>query len=218
VDLRALCPPVYDQGVLSSCTANALAAGIDFERRKQHLPILTPSRLFIYYNERVIENSVACDSGAMLRDGMKTIAADGVCAELSWPYDPEKFADRPDAACYGAAEQHRTLAYRRVAQDLEQMKGCLASGYPFVFGFTVYQGFESADVAKTGKAQMPTAGESVVGGHAVLAVGYSEASGRFLVRNSWGPAWGIHGHFTIPYAYVTNPNLADDFWTIRLEQ
>ena len=218
VDLHTLCPPVYNQGDLGSCTANALAAGVDFERRKQNLPFLSPSRLFIYYNERVIEDSVSSDNGATLRDGMKTIAAQGVCAEPLWPYDPAKFADQPNAACYTVARQHRCLSYQSVAQDLPQMKGCLASGYPILFGFTVYESFESASVAKTGKVPMPGSDEAVLGGHAVLAVGYSDASQRFLVRNSWGPAWGINGYFTIPYTYLTNPDLADDFWTIRLEQ
>lgn len=218
VDLHALCPPVYDQGDLSSCTANALAAAVDFERHKQKLAFLAPSRLFIYFNERVLENSVDSDSGATLRDGMKTIAAQGVCAEPLWPYDPARFADQPNPACYTVAGQHRTLSYTRVPRDLALMKGCLASGYPFAFGFTVYESFETDIVAKTGKVPMPSADESALGGHAVLAVGYSDASLRFLVRNSWGPAWGINGHFTIPYQYLTNPNLADDFWTIRLVQ
>jgi C1A family cysteine protease len=218
VDLHSLCPPVYDQGNLGSCTANALAAGIDFERHKQKLPFLFPSRLFIYYNERVLENSVSSDSGAMLRDGIKTIASQGVCAEPLWPYVPANFADLPNAACYTCARQHCTLSYSRVAQNLAQMKGCLASGYPFVFGFAVYESFETDIVAKTGKVPMPNGDETVLGGHAVLGVGYSDASQRFLVRNSWGSAWGVNGHFTIPYSYLTNPNLADDFWTIRLEQ
>jgi C1A family cysteine protease len=96
------------------------------------------------------------------------------------------------------------------------MKGCLASGYPFVYGFTVYESFESDEVAKTGAAPMPTAGEKVLGGHAVVAVGYDDASQRFISRNSWGTGWGMAGYFTIPYAYLTDGNLADDFWTIRL--
>ena len=218
VDLHTLCPPVYDQGQLGSCTANAVAAAIDFERHKQKLQFLSPSRLFIYYNERVIENTVDSDSGAMLRDGMKTVNTQGACAETLWPYAIEKFSDRPAATCYTAALQHRTISYLRLAQNLAQMKACVASGYPFVFGFTVYDSFESDTVAQTGKVPMPAADESVLGGHAVLAVGYSDASQRFLVRNSWGPAWGINGHFTIPYEYLTNTNLADDFWTIRLVQ
>ena len=218
IDLHSLCPPVYDQGDLGSCTANALAAAIDFERHKQRMPFLSPSRLFIYYNERVIENTVNSDSGAMLRDGMKTINAQGACAEPLWPYTLAKFTDRPLAACYTAALLHRAISYLRLPQDLAQMKACLASGYPFAFGFSVYESFESDTVAKTGKAPLPSQGEAILGGHAVLAVGYSEASQRFLVRNSWGSQWGINGHFTIPYEYLTNNNLSDDFWTIRVVQ
>src|SRR5271166_378517 len=218
VDLHAAFPPVYDQGNLGSCTANAIAGAIDFERHKQKLPFLSPSRLFIYYNERVLENSAATDSGATLRDGMKTVAAQGACPESLWPYDIAQFAKLPASACYTAALEHRTLSYLRVAQDLAHMKSCLASGYPFVFGFTVYASFESDAVAQTGKVPMPASNESVVGGHAVVIAGYSDASQRFLCRNSWGPNWGINGYFTLPYAYAVNSNLADDFWTIRLEQ
>jgi C1A family cysteine protease len=218
VDLHGQCPPVYDQGNLGSCTANALAGAIDFERNRQKLPFLGPSRLFIYYNERVIENSVDSDSGAALRDGMKTIASQGACAESLWPYVISKFVEEPPTAAYKAAVVHKTLNYSRVAQDVGQMKTCLASGFPFVFGFTVYESFESDVVAQTGSVPMPGPDESTIGGHAVLAVGYSDASQRFLVRNSWGPSWGINGYFTSPYAYISNSSLADDLWTIRLEQ
>jgi len=108
------------------------------------------------------------------------------------------------------------VSYSRVSQTPSQMKGCLASGFPFVFGFTVYDSFESQDVAKTGVVPMPASGESVLGGHAVLAVGYDDGQQRFIVRNSWGTGWGMHGYFTMPYAYLTDRGLASDFWTIRL--
>jgi C1A family cysteine protease len=96
------------------------------------------------------------------------------------------------------------------------MKGCLASGYPFIFGFTVYESFESEEVARTGRAPMPGGVERAIGGHAVVAVGYEEAHQRFLVRNSWGDGWGMKGYFTIPYTYLLQPDLSRDFWTIRL--
>src|SRR5437879_4319636 len=110
----------------------------------------------------------------------------------------------------------RAVSYQSLIQDLNQMKGCLASGYPFIFGFTVYQSFESDAVKKTGHAPMPGWGERPVGGHAVMAVGYDETKQWFLVRNSWGAAWGIKGYFTMPHAYFIQPGLAQDFWTIRL--
>ena len=216
VDLTSDFGPVYDQGQLGSCTGNALAAAFEFDLLKQNLPDFIPSRLFIYYNERRLEGTVSSDSGAQIRDGVKTLVRQGVCPETAWPYDITKFADKPSAACYTDALTHQATSYQRVPRTLEQMKGCLAEGFPFVFGFTVYDSFESQDVAKTGVVPMPSPDESVLGGHAVVAVGYDDADERFRVRNSWGIGWGQEGYFTMPYAYLTDSGLAADFWTLRL--
>ena len=217
VDLRPECPKtVYDQGQLGSCTANAIAGALEFDRIKQGLPDFIPSRLFIYYNERVMEGTVGTDSGAQIRDGIKSVGSIGAPPETDWPYDITEFAAKPSVKAYKDAPLDKAVQYQRVAQVLAQMKGCLASGYPFVYGFTVYASFESTQVAQTGIVPMPAAGEKVLGGHAVVAVGYDDNSQRFIVRNSWGPTWGMAGYFTVPYAYLTDANLSDDFWTIRL--
>ncbi len=217
VDLRRGCPPVYDQGQLGSCTANAIGAAVEFDERKQKMKsIFTPSRLFIYYNERVIEGTVSSDSGAQIRDGIKSVAKQGDCPEPMWPYDIAMFAVRPPAACFRKAIQHTAVLYQRVSRIPTQMKGCLASGYPFVFGFSVYESFMSQSVATSGHASMPGPNEKLEGGHAVLAVGYDDHNQWFIVRNSWGTGWGMKGYFTMPYAYLTDQNLSDDFWTIRV--
>ena len=218
VDLRANCPAVYDQGQLGSCTGNAIAGAIQFDRMKQNLtPDFVPSRLFIYYNERVMEHTVSTDSGAMIRDGIKSVANYGVCPEVSdWPYDINKFAQKPPIKAFSDAKLHKAVSYSRLINNIAQLKGCLASGYPFVFGFSVYESFESPEVARTGIVPMPQPTEKQVGGHAVMAVGYDDAEQRFIVRNSWNEGWGMEGYFTIPYAYLTDNNLADDFWTIRI--
>jgi len=216
-DLRAGCPAVYDQGQIGSCTANAIAAAIEFDQRKQQLPQpFAPSRLFIYYNERLLEGSVASDSGAQIRDGIKSVASQGACAETLWPYVEDQFAVRPSPPCYKIARTHPAVSYSRVDQDVSQLKACLAAGYPFVFGITVYESFESDAVAHSGVVPMPGDGETALGGHAVMAAGYDDASARFLVRNSWGSDWGMGGYFAIPYAYLSDGNLADDFWSIRV--
>lgn len=229
VDLREQCPKVYDQGRIGSCTANAIAAAVEFDLLKQQLTDMMPSRLFIYYNERSIEGTVGTDSGAMIRDGVKSVATLGVCSEQEWPYDdtaPDvdggpwpasaKAGQRPTEQCYTDALQTQGTSYQRLVRNVGQFEGCLAAGYPFAFGFSVYDSFESKNVASTGQVPMPGSQERLLGGHAVLAVGYDDSTQRFLVRNSWGTAWGMHGYFTMPYAYLTERSLSSDFWTIRV--
>lgn len=163
-----------------------------------------------------MEGTVASDAGAQIRDGIKSVATQGVCAEILWPYVPSQFAAKPPPNCYAAALKSVVKSYQRLLQTPSQLCGCLASGYPFVFGFTVYESFESPQVAASGIVPMPAPKESVVGGHAVMAVGYNSTEQRFIVRNSWGAGWGMAGYFTIPYAYLTSSQLASDFWTIRM--
>jgi C1A family cysteine protease len=216
VDLRPTCPPVVDQGQLNSCTGNALAGVLGFLEIKNQDQFIALSRLFIYYDERAFEHTVDSDSGAMIRDGIKTLAKKGACSEESWPYDISKFAEKPGASCFQEAATHKILEYARL-QTIDEMRGCLADGYPFVFGFSVYDSFESEEVKRTGVVQMPQPDEQQQGGHAVVGVGYDDDQQRFIVRNSWGEDWGMKGYFTIPYAYLSDRNLSDDFWTIRRE-
>jgi len=214
IDLRECCSPVEDQGKLGSCTANALAGALEFLEKKDGIPYQDLSRLFIYYNERLLEHSVRVDSGAMLRDGIKTLAKQGVCPEKKWPYVISKFDRRPPVACYHEALEYQITSYERIL-TLDEMLACLADGFPFVFGFSVYESFETSEVTRTGKVQMPQPEERVLGGHAVMAVGYDETEKRFIVRNSWGTGWGMNGYFTMPFAYLADRGLSNDFWTIR---
>ncbi|SPM39927.1 Cysteine protease, C1A family [Mycobacterium numidiamassiliense] len=226
-DLRPSMPPVYDQGQLGSCTGNAIAAAMEYERDRQGLSDFVPSRLFIYYNERALEGTVSSDSGAVIRDGIKVVNRDGVCPEALWPYDIGVFTVKPPKRCYVEAETDKAVQYEGI-QTLVALKDAIASNLAVVFGFTVYASFESPMVAQTGVMPMPKKGEATVGGHAVLAVGYSDAEGHLIVRNSWGPSWGDKGYFYMPYEYLTgtktSPNdspingahLASDFWAIQM--
>ncbi len=217
VDLKPNMPSVLNQGQVGSCTANAIANAYRFSRYKQGVqkPI-KPSRLFIYYNERVLENSVDSDSGAMIRDGFKTINETGICSESLWKYNESKFARRPPEKCYQQATTHKALQYFRINQTLNELKSCLAEGFPFVLGFSVYESFQSGYVARTGVASLPTAGEQLLGGHAVAAVGYSDETQTWLLQNSWGTGWGMDGYFRLPFAYLTESDLSSDFWTLRI--
>lgn len=214
VDLRQYCSTIEDQGNIGSCTANALAGNMEFLENKYSMAYKDLSRLFIYYNERRIEGTVRRDSGAFLRDGIKSLVTWGVCSEDKWSYIISLFKRKPAKRCYTDAKSRIISSYYRL-DTLVDMKNCLADGFPFVFGFTVYDGFMSQEVANTGIVNMPGDNEKVQGGHAVCAVGYFEKEKRFLVRNSWGEAWGQNGYFTIPFDYLIDRNLSDDFWTIR---
>lgn len=215
VDLTPQMPAVYDQGQLGSCTGNAISAAIAYARERQlHIGDFIPSRLFIYWNERDLEGTVDSDAGAEIRDGIKSVVKLGACSENDWPYDISQFTVKPSTHCYAAAQTDLVTKYARVDQTLDGLRQCLADGFPVVFGFTVYESFESEAVAQSGIMPMPGPDESVLGGHAVLMVGYDDDRQTFIVRNSWGPNWGRAGYFLMPYAYPTDGNLADDFWQI----
>lgn len=214
IDLREKCPPVYNQGELGSCTANAISCAIQFDEMKQNLENNIPSRLFIYYNERDIEGNIDRDTGASLRDGVKCINNIGYCNETLWPYDIKKFTEKPSQECYDYARKHKSLSYKRVQQDETHIKTILNMGFPVVFGISVYESFESEEVAKTGIVPLPEKEERMLGGHAIVLVGYDEEKHLFTFRNSWGENWGDKGYGYLPFEYVCDVNLASDFWVV----
>jgi C1A family cysteine protease len=216
VDLRPRCPAVLDQQSGSTCTANAIASAHLYDQLQQRLPSpALPSRLFLYWNERVALGTQASDSGATLRGGIKSIARQGACPEPQWPYDLAQLLVQPPDACFQAALPHRAVSYKRIHRDLDLFRACLAEGWPFVFGFSVYASFHTPAVAQSGAVPMPQHGDSHRGGHAVLAVGYDDAARTFRFLNSFGAGWGQGGYGTMPYDYLTHPHLSEDFWTLR---
>ena len=215
-DLRPQMPPVFDQGLLQSCTGNSVSAALAYCRTMQGLPFYIPSRLMLYYGARVVEQSISSDCGAQLRDVIKVAASSGACDETLWPYDPTKWATAPSDPAVQAAKGDEAIGYKSVTQDLDHIRACLADGDPIVFGFCVFESFEDDAVANTGTMPMPATDEASLGYHAVLASGYNDANKTVTVRNSWGAAWGDKGYFYMPYDYITNGQLAADFWTIRL--
>lgn len=222
VDLRPYCPPVFDQGArIGSCTANAVCNAFRFSLMRQAresamaLPAYQPSRLFLHYNARAMAGTQMQNKGAQIRDAMKSVAKHGICRESSWPYRTHRYASRPPQPAYEQALAYQSIAYQRLHHQLDEIKLCLAQGFPVVFGMTVYSAFDSAQMHSRGVLNLPKKDEEKVGGHAVLLVGYKETSRRFIVMNSWGGTWGQQGYFTMPYDYLLNPKLARDFWTLR---
>ena len=210
VDLRNKFPPPFDQGSIGSCTANALCGLVAYDD-----PQLIGSRLFLYYNERKLENDIPDDAGALISDGIKCLLNYGICPESDWVYDITKFAVKPLDKCYTNALNHKALEVYHIKNTLIDMKTALSHGIPFVVGISIYSSFETQSVANTGVVPMPTHSDTLLGGHAVVCVGYDDSKKVWIMRNSWGIYWGDKGYFYLPYSYLLDSNLATDLWTIN---
>ena len=186
-----------------------------FETRRSDRRAPSPSRLFIYFNERACERRIEGNVPVSLRDGYKSVARAGACPENMWPYRVHQFRERPVSTCYSAGRLQRVPWYAKLHRNLDAMKGCLAEGHPFTLGISVHESFEQSRMKKTGRGALPRRGERLLGGHAVVVVGYHDEYQRFILRNSWGRKWGLQGYFTLPYEYLLHESLAWDFWTLR---
>ena len=221
LDLRPEQPPVFDQGQLGSCVANGVNGELEAQSLMQGEALQVRSRLFTYYAARAIEGTINEDAGASIRDGIKAVASLGVCPESEWPYKISKFTVKPPKQCYTDALKFRALTYQSVPQVLNTIKSALSTARGIVFGISVYESFESDAVAKTGIVPLPAQSEQMLGGHCVRLVGFTDhgypdiPTGYFIAMNSWGVGWGLKGFFALPYAYVTNPNLASDLWVVN---
>jgi C1A family cysteine protease len=225
VDLRPGCLRVWDQRSLGTCTAHAVAAAFACEQRRQKIRVISPSRLFIYYNERALTHQKSLNCVVRLRDAIKAVVKRGVCPESQWPYseDLKVVKTKPPKVAFQEATKHQIVGYHRIpigtlkpAAFLQHLKHCLAGRSPFLFGFMLYESFETDAVKKSGVMPVPNKKhDKALGGHAVMAVGYDDRRKAVLVRNSWGRHWGIEGHFWMPYRLITNPEMAHDFWTVR---
>jgi len=221
VDLRDSwkMPPVYDQGEMGSCTANSLVAAIHFDmlnKRSKSGHTFMPSRLFLYYNERAAEGTVEQDSGANIRDGIKSLKSQGICRETAWQYLESNLYKKPEECCYKQALNCQSLTYKAVnGQSKNEVVAALVMGYPICFGMLVFESLESEAVAKTGVYNPDTEREQCLGGHAVQIVGYDLIHDEYKIRNSWGQSWGDGGYFTAPASLINNREYCSDFWIIE---
>ncbi|MEH1903432.1 MAG: C1 family peptidase [Nostoc sp.] len=239
VDLREWCSPIQEQGNLKSCTAIAGVALVEYFERKVRGEYIDASSLFLYKVARKLMKLTG-DTGVSTRFTMKAMALFGIPPEEYWPYEIENFDEEPPAFCYAYAQHYQALKYFRLdlpqlskEQALDKIKAFLAAGFPAMFGFTTYSSLFNKKTVKTGKIPYPTIGEKMLGGHAVVAVGYDDnkvidhpnyksvkdydknfpTQGALLIRNCWGEDWGKGGYGWLPYEYVLK-GLATDWWSL----
>jgi C1A family cysteine protease len=227
-DLAGEMPPIYDQGQLGSCTANATGAIMQHAQMQQgeaegHE---VPSRLFIYYNERKHGGyPLDQDTGAEVRDGLWVLANNGAPPETDEPYDISRFAEQPSQRAYSDAKKYTAVTYKKILINSpgSPMRTAIVNHQPIAFGFPVPEQFEDPNWDVANEAlPLPTAQTRWVGGHAVVVVGYDFTRAAiqkfgfpvFKIRNSWGE-WGDAGHFYMDYRWF-DPfrQLADDLWVV----
>ena len=199
-------PELYDQGNLNSCTANALCSAYQYVD-----PLYFGSRLFLYYNERIIENSTDIDEGAHIANGIKSLNNYGLCLESDWPYLEDNVNIKPTKLCYQKALNHKAVKFYNLPNNLYIMKECLISGYPIVVGIAITSDF---DDSVNGMISLPTKDDEIIGGHAVLVCGYNDLKKQWIIRNSWGNEWGDKGYCYLPYDYLLDESLSSDLWCI----
>jgi len=231
VDLRPWCSPIENQGSLGSCTANAAVGVVEYFQRRAYSKYIDGSRLFVYKTTRDLLG-VTGDTGAWLRNTMGALATCGVPPEKYWPYVIADFDKEPTAFVYSLADNFEAVSYFShdplganipPATVLSSVKTYLAAGIPSMFGFWGFPSFNNTNVP--GGIPYPCPGEAAQWGHAIVAVGYDDAkkitntlcnkttTGAFLIRNSWGTAWGAAGYGWMPYDYVLK-KIALDFWSL----
>ena len=231
VDLRSFCTPIEDQGALGSCTANAGVGLLEYFEKRAFGKFTDGSRLFLY---KVTRNLLGWtgDTGAYLRTTMQAMAGVGVSIEKYHPYIIANYDQEPSAFNYALASNFKSIIYYRLdpagtsgPAALQSVKNYLANNLPSMFGFTCYNNCLSQASSNGGQIPYPTVSDRVVGGHAVVAIGYddtkeiknlvdgSKAKGAILIRNSWGTSWGDGGYGWLPYKYFET-RLAIDIWSL----
>lgn len=208
-------PPIDDQLSLGACSADAIVAAVEYKR-----PELIGSRLFVYYNERLLTQRVSSDSGSSIENGMKAVSTYGVCEESLYPYRVDHFTDVPSAEAYANGLLHRVLDYKQIDLDMNAMKNCLvgqgaAGGTPFIASIVIYSSFQRTGDEGRVMITMPKSHEENLGGHAVLICGYDDSKQSWILRNSWGTSWGLKGYCYLPYVYLLDSSLCTECWAVN---
>jgi len=189
--------PSLDQGSEQSCVAHAFAAGLYCVKRAAGAATFPSSGRLFPRQETLFE-----EAALQSHDRSRGVSFEGVIASVFRQH----------------GEDLRQLGWKlvRVPNDREFVKRRLLSGAPVVVGYQVdpriYRFHTSAAACEQHGYLLPPFGgqAATTSAHAVLIVGYDDAVGSFLARNSWGQAWGVDGHFLIRYEDLENPEFFTD--------
>jgi hypothetical protein len=204
---------IRDGGPEGSVVGQALATALEFQIAKVTGQTHRISPRFIYYAARKIEGTVSADAGAQIKDGIEALRNQGAVEESAWPYVAGEFAKSPPVGLE-KAPRFKIKDAKRVS-TLNEIKQALAENGPVVIGVAVYEEFQNAETARTGRVPMPAKNARILGGHAVVIVGYDDATKYTKFANSWGTGWGDHGFGYLPYEYISNPSLTGESWTFK---
>jgi len=223
LDLRRFMTKIESQGGVGSCTANAVSGAYEYLVKRYNGASYDVSRLFIYYNARLIGGKPIADNGSAIRHAIESLKVYGACSETTYPYLPELVNHKPPQHAYDEAASFLIQSVEKIEIDLMKWKSVLASGFPIIFALRLYDSFDKHRIK--GLVTMPSKNEKGRNNrtehalHAMLCVGYSDRDRLFIVRNSWGNNWGDEGYCYIPYDYLINGeyNLGDNWIIKRLD-
>ena len=207
VPLRA----IYNQQDINACSANVIANQIlSLEGYKDYV---MPSRLFQYYNSRLIDGTTTEDEGTTYRTAYKGLAKFGFCDENIWEYTKDNVFKQPAEEGYDKANKTLVQKYKSLVPSLYAIKYAIAQGYPVAIGVMLHENFNNLD----SNFVIPPPQSCAVGGHALLAISYNDTTRLFKVVNSWGVEWGDKGCCYMRYEDMVNPNYVFEHWCIAKE-
>ena len=212
LDLRKWCSPIENQGHVGSCVGNAVVGSLEFLQIRSGRSLTDLSRLFVYYNSRLMCGDADKDEGTYIRIAMGTLSSLGTCSEAKWSYDVNAVCVRPSWGSYREAYPNKIGSFYKIAAKgidlIDNVKHALLCQHPVVFGMVVDQDYM---MYKGGVIATPSSTRVSAGQHAQMIVGYDDMQRVFIVRNSWGEWWGESGYAFVPYNYLLMSE-ANDFW------
>ena len=206
-------PELVEQGDIDSCVPNCISTIYYYNTFKQGNHInFRISRLFLYYNVRKIYNELSDDAGSRIIDCIKILKKSGAPPEMLHPYHEKFMYKQPSELSVRLGKYCRLLGFKELNKD--ELKNKLLTNNPIVCGIKVYENFNNENTCKTGQVIMPSDDDEILGGHSIVIVGFDDEKKNYIFLNSWGKSWGDNGFGYIPYDYITDENLADEFFIL----